>query len=175
MKNSAQLKCVTLPLANMDPYTSVRTIISYYSSIQKTSYRYCQRLYLRHGSLVVSIVRNPKEPVHHMLRRTLIALAIYPDFLRHVPLPRSRYILSAWVKCFFKVKERQYMRLPLATLYVKASLSMVNIQSLISGGRITLTTSPNVKDTVLQLHVSVCTLIQSIKLPAGSFLVRPVV
>ena len=48
-------KCVTMPLANTAPYTSARIIISYYSSTQKKSYKYVQRLYLKHGRIDVQV------------------------------------------------------------------------------------------------------------------------
>ena len=40
LKDSPRKKCVTLPLANTDLYTSARIIISYYSSPQTKRYRY---------------------------------------------------------------------------------------------------------------------------------------
>jgi len=69
-------KCVTMPLANTAPYTSARIIISYYSSTQKKSYKYVQRLYLKHGRLVVSTFKFPKESAHHTLRVMLTAVCL---------------------------------------------------------------------------------------------------
>jgi hypothetical protein len=106
-------KCVTMSLANTDPYTSARIIISYYSSTQKKPYKYVQRLYLRHGPLAVSTFKYPKESVHHTLRVMLTAVCIYPKFLKCVPSVHSAYILKGWVKAFCKVNARKYMRLPL--------------------------------------------------------------
>lgn len=161
LKNSPVKKCVTLPLANTDLYTSARIIISYYSSNQMKRYRYVQRLYLKHGLLVVSIVKSPKVSVHHMLRHMLIALALYPKFLKYVPSVRSAFILRNWVRSFLLVNEKKYTRLPLSALLKEASYSMENIKSLIYGGRITLISTQSVKDLLLNLHVNVLTLTQS--------------
>ena len=161
LKNSPVKKCVTLPLANTDPYTSARIIISYYSSNQMKRYRYVQRLYLKHGLLVVSIVKSPKVNVHRTLRRMLIALALYPKFLKYVPSVRSAFILRNWVRSFLLVNEKKYTRLPLSVLLKEASYSMENIKSLTYGGRITLISTQSVKDLLLNLHVNVLTLTQS--------------
>jgi len=155
LNDSPKRKCVTMPLANMDPYTSARIIISYYSSTQKKSYKYVQRLYLKHGPLVVSTFKFPKESAHHTLRVMLTAVCLYPKFLKCVPSVHSAYILKGWVKAFCKVNARKYMRLPLMTLLKEASCSMENIRSLMSGGRLTLTSIPNVEDTLINLHTNV--------------------
>ena len=131
-------KCVIMPLANMDPYTSARIIISYYFSTQKKPYKYVQKLYLRHGPLAVSMFKFPKESVHHTLRVMLTAVCLYPKFLKCVPSVHSAYILKGWVKAFCKVNARKYMRLPLMTLLKEASYSMENIRSLMYGGRLLL-------------------------------------
>gem|GEM_PF-6660571 len=148
-------KCVTMPLVNMDPYISARIIISYYSLTQKKSYKYVQRLYLKHGPLVVSTFKYPKESAHRTLRVMLIAVCIYPKFLKCVPSVHSAYILKSWVKAFCKVNVRKYMRLPLMTLLKEASYSMENIRNLIYGGRLTLTSTPNVADMLINLHTNV--------------------
>ena len=148
-------KCVIMPLVNTAPYTSVRIIISYYSSTQKKSYKYVQRLYLRHGPLVVSTFKYPKVSVHHTLRVMLTAVCIYPKFLKCVPSVRSAYILKGWVKAFCKVNARKYMRLPLMTLLKEASCSMVNIRNLMYGGRLTLSSTPSVEDMLINLHTNV--------------------
>ena len=151
-------KCVILPLANTDLYTSDRISISYYTSPLKPSYKLVQRLYLRHGNLVVSIVSSPKVNVHRTLRATLIALALYPKFLRYLPRVRSAYILKNWVKAFCYVNERRYTHYPLATLFKEAQLSMESMRNSISGGRVTVISSRNVKDMLISLHVSLLTL-----------------
>ena len=148
-------KCVTMPLVNTDPYTSVRIIISYYSSTQKKSYKYVQRLYLKRGPLVVSMFKFPKESALRTLRVMLTAVCLYPKFLKYVPSVHSAYILKGWVKAFCKVNARKYMRLPLMTLLKEASYSMENIRSLMYGGRLTLTSIPNVEDTLINLHTNV--------------------
>lgn len=148
-------KCVTIPLANTAPYTSARIIISYYSSTQKKPYKYVQRLYLKHGPLVVSTFKFPKESAHHTLRVMLTAVCLYPKFLKCVPSVHSAYILKGWVKAFCKVNARKYMRLPLATLLKEASYSMENLKSLMFDGRLTLTSIPNVEDTLINLHTNV--------------------
>ena len=160
LKDSPKKKCVTLPLANTDPYTSARIIISYYSSPQTKRYRYVQRLYLKRGRLVVSTVKYPKESVHHTLRAMLIAVALYPKFLKCLPSVRSTYILKNWVKVFYKVNARKYTHLPLASLLNEASSSMEIIKSSMCGGRLTLTSSPNVKDLLVNLHVNVLTVME---------------
>ena len=160
LNKNPRKKCVTLLSANTDLYTFARIIISYYSSNQMKRYRYVQRIYLKHGSLVVSIVKYPKVNVLTMLRRTLIALALYPKFLKLVPSVRSTFILRNWVKAFLTVNVKKYTRLPLKDLLKEASYSMENIKSLTSGGRVTLISSPDVKDLLLNLHVNVLTLTQ---------------
>ena len=160
-KDSPKKKCVTLPLVNMDPFTTAHIIISYYSSNQTKPYKYVQRLYLRHGPLVVSIVKSPKDSALTTLRRTLIVLALYPKFLKLVPSVRSTFILKNWVKAFLTVNVKKYTRLPLKTLLKEASYSMENIKSLTYGGRVTLTFTHDVKDLLLNLHVNVLTLTQS--------------
>lgn len=160
-KRLPQEKSATLLSVNTDLYTFARIIISYYSSNQTKPYKYVQRLYLRHGPLVVSIAKSPKENVHRTLRRMLIALALYPKFLKLVPSVRSAFILRNWVKAFLAVNVKKYTRLPLKALLKEASYSMENIRSLTYGGRVTLTSSPDVKDLLLSLHVNVLTLTQS--------------
>ena len=155
LNDSPMKKCVTMLLANMDPYTSARIIISYYFSTQKKPYKYVQRLYLRHGRLVVSTVKYPKVSAHRTLRAMLIAVCLYPKFLKCVPSVRSAYILKGWVKAFCKVNERKYTHLPLAILLKEASLSMENIRSLIFGARLTLTSTPNVEAMLINLHTNV--------------------
>ena len=98
-KDSPKKKCVILPLANTDLYTSARIIISYYSSNQMKPYRYVQRLYLRLGPMVVSTVRYPKVSVHHTLRAMLIAVCLYPKFLHYLPSVRSADFLGRLSLC----------------------------------------------------------------------------
>ena len=160
-KQNPRKKCVTLLSANTDLYTFARIIISYYSSNQMKRYRYVQRIYLKHGPLVVSIVKSPKDNVLTTLRRTLIVLALYPKFLKLVPSVRSAFILKNWVKAFLTVNVKKYTRLPLKTLLEAASYSMENIKSLTYGGRVTLFSTHDVKDLLLNLHVNVLTLTQS--------------
>ena len=157
-KNFPRKKCVTLLSENMDPSISGRIIISYYSSNLTKRYRYVQRVYLRLGPMVVSTVKYPKVSVHHTLRAMLIAVALYPKFLNLVPSVRSTFILKSWVKAFLTVNVRRYTRLPLKALLKEASYSMENIKNLTYGGRVTLTTFPDVKDLLLNLHVNVLTL-----------------
>lgn len=160
-KDSPKKKCVILPLANTDLYTSARIIISYYSSNQTKSYKYVQRLYLRLGPMVVSTVSYPKVSVHRTLRAMLIAVCLYPKFLHYLPSVHSAFILKNWVKAFCKVNERKYTHLPLSSLLSEASLSMDAIRNLMYGGRLTLTSTPNVKDLLINLHVNVLTLMES--------------
>ena len=157
-KNAPRKKCVTLLSENMDPSISARIIISYYSSNRTKRYRYVQRIYLKHGPLVVSTVKYPKVSVHHTLRAMLIAVALYPKFLNLVPSVRSTFILRNWVKAFLTDNVRKYTHLPLKVLLKEASYSMENIRNLTYGGRVTLTTFPDVKDLLLNLHVNVLTL-----------------
>ena len=159
-KDSPKKKCVILPLANKDLYTSARIIISYYSSNQTKPYKYVQRLYLRLGPMVVSTVKYPKVSVHHTLRAMLIAVCLYPKFLHCLPSVHSAFILKSWVKAFCKVNERKYIRLPLSSLLKEASLSMESIKNLMYGGRLTLTSTPNVKDLLVNLHLNVLTLME---------------
>ena len=161
LNKNPRKKCVTLLSANMDLYTFARIIISYYSSNQMKRYRYVQRIYLKHGPLVVSIVKSPKDNVLTTLRRTLIVLALYPKFLKLVPSVRSTFILKNWVKAFLTVNVKKYTRLPLKALLKEASYSMENIKSLTYGGRVTLFSTHDVKDLLLNLHVNVLTLTQS--------------
>ena len=118
--NVPRKKCVTLLSENMDPSISARIIISYYSSNQTKRYRYVQRVYLKHGPLVVSTVKYPKVSVHHTLRAMLIAVSLYPKFLNLVPSVRSILILRSWVKAFLTVNVRKYTHLPLKTLLKEA-------------------------------------------------------
>lgn len=72
------------------------------------------------------------------------------------PYTSARIIIfKGWVKAFCKVNARKYMSLPLATLLSEASCSMENIKNLMSGGRLTLTSIPNVEDTLINLHTNV--------------------
>ena len=59
------------------------------------------------------------------------------------------------------MNEKKYTRLPLSVLLKEASYSMENIKSLTYGGRITLISTQSVKDLLLNLHVNVLTLTQS--------------
>ena len=99
-----------------------------------------------------------KVSVHHTLRAMLIAVALYPKFLNLVPSVRSTFILRNWVKAFLTVNVRKYTHLPLRALLKEASYSMESIRNLTYGGRVTLTTFPDVKDLLLNLHVNVLTL-----------------
>ena len=154
-------KCVTLLSENTDPSISDRIIISYYTSTLRPSYKHVQRLYFRHGDLVVSIVNSPKVNVLRMLRVTLIALCLYPKFLRYLPHVGSAYILKNWVKVFCKVNEKKYTRLPLRSLFKEASCSMELIRNSVCGGRVTVISTPNVKDSLINLHVIFLTLTES--------------
>ena len=110
--------------------------------------------------MVVSTVSYPKVSVHHTLRAMLIAVCLYPKFLHYLPSVHSAFILKSWVKAFCKVNERKYTHLPLSSLLSEASLSMDAIRNLMYGGRLTLTSSPNVKDLLINLHVNVLTLME---------------
>lgn len=180
-------KSVTLPWESTVPYTSARIIISYYSSmplnsrkrrrtdlvnfltglgtIQKTNpllptcYRSWNTVYVRLGSLAVSMRNSHRETLLSTCRRMLVVLALYPKFIKYHPRVRSRFILDSWVRVFLRVNLRKYMRLPFATLLKEASNSMVLIRSLTYGGRVTLSFTPSAKDLLVNLHLSVCTLI----------------
>ena len=156
----------TFYVANTVPYISARISISYYLSefpIKPGSskhYRTPDKLYIRLGNLVVLMSRSPKESVVVTLRRMLIVLALYPKFLELAPSDNSVYILSAWVTRFLNVNYPKYMKLPLKTLYEEALLSMARIRSLTSGARITLTSIPDAKVTLLNLNTAVLSLIR---------------
>ena len=117
------------------------------------------RLYVRVGRLVVSMYKPPKVPLQTMLRAMLIALALYPDFLRLAVSGRSVPTLSGSVSRFLKMKEKVYMKKPLQNLSIEACSSMENISSLTCGGRVQLSSFPDVKSLLLSLHVGVLTLI----------------
>lgn len=62
---------------------------------------------------------------------------------------------------FLDRQREKYTRLPLKALLKEASYSMENIKSLTYGGRVTLFSTHDVKDLLLNLHVNVLTLTQS--------------
>lgn len=154
----ARPKCVTLHAVNTDPYTSGRIIISYYGSTTRQSYKYVNKLYCKHGHSVVLMYNSRAAPARTTLRAMLTALALYPKFLQHVPSVRSSRILLGWATRFCKVNEKKYMNAPLQTLLRLACLSMANIENSLCGARFTLTTSQNVRDILINLHMLVCNL-----------------
>lgn len=147
-------------LSECDLNISARISISYYISVQKPSYKYAQTLYLRVGRLVLSMPKLPKVKLLTMCRAMLIALALYPKFLKLVPSVRSAYILRGWVKAFWKVHERKYMKLPLRTLLEEACRSLISLRFLIYGGRVTLISTLNVEDLLIDLHTKLLTFIE---------------
>ena len=159
-KTTPKQNCVIMHVANTDPFTSGRITISYYGSTTNKRNRSWTNIYLRHGRMVVSIANSRKVTLHATLRATLIALAMFPKFLERMPLVRSSYIQSAWVKAFCKVNERKYTHLPLEKLYVKASQSMAVMSNLIYGGRLMLISSPSVTDSIVPLLIGYLELIQ---------------
>ena len=110
-------------------------------------------LYVRVGSLVLCKPISPKATLLHTFRATLLALCLYPKFLKCVPSVRSRFILSSSVSAFLKVNERKYTKRPLGTLCIGALSTMVLLRSMFYGGRLTLSSSQNVKDILISLHV----------------------
>ena len=122
------------------------------------NYRYWNTLYVKCGPMVVLMRKSQKATALRTCRAILTALALYPRFLRYAPRVRSSYILSSWAKLFCKHQLRKFTQLPLVTILKEACKSMVLIRMLCCGGRVTLPTTLNVKDLLINLHVSVCTL-----------------
>ncbi len=160
-QNSHRQKCVTLHVANMDPYTCAHITISYYGLMTKKSSRYVTNLYIRHGDMAVSIASSRKEKLATTLRRMLIVIALYPRFISSISSDLSLRILDSSVNAFLRYHERKYMRLPLTSLLTLASQSMELIRPFGCGYHVTLSSIPSVKASLLSLHMSYITAIQS--------------
>ena len=153
-------KSVTTLSVNMDPYTLGHITISYYISISKKRSRYIKTVYVRHGSLVVSMPVYPGMAFPRMLRAMLTALCLFPKLLNCLPCSRSRFILSASVKAFTKVNVRKFIRMPLTELSQEAVKSVALLSSTNLGGHLRLRSSQSVETTLINLLVSYCSLIQ---------------
>ena len=150
--------CVILPVENTVRSTTDHITISYSTSAIQPSYRFVNKLYLRAGRSAVLMSNFHEATVLPTLRAMLIALALYPKFLNLMPSGRSSFIARAWVKGFLTVNVRKYTKLPLMSLLNEACNSIRIIENSISPARITVITSRNVKDILLNLHVNVLTL-----------------
>ena len=155
-------KYVTTVYRNTDPARSVRIIISYSFVSLNPRYRLCSKIYLRLGDMVVSIPVSRQVSLIHTLRVMLTALSLYPHFLRYLPSVRSRIILTFWVKNFVNFRQRKYTRMSLMSLLSEASSSVIKLWNIRHPVRLSLTTSPNVSDLLISLHVSFVSLIQYI-------------
>ena len=155
------LKCASIHVVNMGPNISGRITISYhsYQDEQGRTLRNWNKLYLHVGRMVVSVSKSPEASALSTLRATLTAIALYPKFLKNQPSVRSRLILNSWANRFLKVNVKKLTRVPLASLFAAASLVMVDLQNSVSGGRISMCSSRDVKAMLLNLHQNVNTLI----------------
>ena len=154
-----QVKSVRTIVANTDLRHSVRIGISYFGSKTKDSSRSLQKLYVRVGHMVVSTTLSREVKLLPTLRATLIAIALYPKYLTHLPSSQSRIILSAWELRFLKIHQKKLMRLPILVLLELAASSMISLQTLSCGGHLRTPTFLSVKDMLRNLHLSVITLI----------------
>ena len=101
-----------------------------------------------------------------------VNIIIYPRFLEVCKPARSRYIRNFLLQRFIKVQRKKYINLPLTILCELAVLSVANMSSSCRGGLLRLHSFQNVKDLLINLHISYCSLIQyyekSIKLMKAS-------
>ena len=129
-----------------------------------TEYRSWNTLYVRLGVSVLSIVRSSRqEALLPTLRRMLTVLSLYPLFLRYQPQGVSASTLDFWVERFLERNLHWYSQLPLKTL-LKASLTSVNsLAPILYHTRISVTTTPDVKGMLIQIHLAVCDYIRHMK------------
>ena len=154
----------TIWSANMDLSISAHISMCYFSSIPTKHYRHLEKLYLRVGRLVVSIIPSHEESVHSMLRNTLTAIVISQEYIQHVPFVRSHIIRETSLNLFLRSRKKRYMKLPLNLLMKHAVKSLAMMSMCIPGGRLSAYSIQNVKDLTLQLIVNYLTLIQSYQL-----------
>ena len=154
-------KLHTIWSANTDPYISAHISMSYFPSTLRKSFKHLENYYIRVGRLVISI--SPSQGVSALttLRNTLIAVIVARDYIASMPCVRSAYILRTMLNGFIKVKKKKYMKMSLRALMILSVKSMVELHSPIRGGRLSLSSSRNVKDMVINLLTNYFTLIAS--------------
>lgn len=156
-------KLHTILSVSTDPYISAHISTSYFSSTLMKSFRHLEKFYIRVGRLVISITPYQQESAVTTLRNTLTAVILAQEYIATVPCVRSAYILRTSLSAFIKVRKRKYMKMSLIRLMLLSVRSTALLHAPIRGGRLSICSSPNVKDIVSNLIMSYCTLIQSYK------------
>lgn len=111
---------------NMDHIHSVRISISYFSLTRTNSPRVFDRLYVRVGSSVVSIVLPREGTLHHTLRNILIHLAGFPSIclvLVNSDLAADSQTISTF-NSLSRLLEKRYKEISLISLLESTSIIM---------------------------------------------------
>ena len=161
-------KYLTTLSANMVQSTSVRISMCYYSSTRTQSSKTLETCYLRVGNLVLSISHFQGSSVHLMLRRTLISVLLFLDYLQTPLRSRSRYILRTSLFAFSRIRKRKYMKMSLPTLFNNFAVRFSTKTDLLPGGRLSICFSPNVGIMLLRILIAYCTLIRCYLEPKSS-------
>ena len=108
--------------ANMDPYTSARIIISYYSQTRTKSLRFYDTVMIRVGHSVVQISNVPQVELARTLRVTLTALVLLPYYIAHAARldPSREHLSDSLRKVVISWKVKTLMR----RLSKKSTLSL---------------------------------------------------
>ena len=161
-------KLHTILSVNTDPYISVRISTSYFTSIQKPSYKTSVKSYVRLGRLVVSITHNREVTVQRTLRNTLIAVILSHEYIKTVPFVRSAYIRKNSLNAFIKIKKRRYMKMKISDLLILCAQSALLSQTLMLGGRLSVPSFQSVEDSTRYLFPNLLSLIYSYNTQRGS-------
>ena len=140
---------------SMDQKLSVRIIMPLSSSTPRMCSVTSEKFYIRLGRLVIMITHNHEAEPQIMLRRILIAMLIYPKFLRYVVHTPGRVIRRGLLSRLFRttLKRHTSTTLPfLLELSAKTFMATSPVSHL--GGVLRISYSQNVTALMTSLYMS---------------------
>ena len=152
-----------LLVESTDVFISDRITIYYYGSTEKQPKRVCSSISLTVGHLELLMQVSLHQNVHRMLRNMLMAINIYPLYLKWQERGHSRIIRGFSEKRFFKQQVKNLQKLTIEDLRKGAFNVMALIQTSFCGGQLKIEYSPDVRDLTLNLNTSVLCLIDLLK------------